>query len=72
VTVLPFRAAATSPVDQDGTTVLLWGVPLHRLGSETNAARAADALQTLVDLGLLTPRGRLRAGLQASVESLAR
>lgn len=64
------RAARVGAVDQQGATLLLWGVPLQRMASETNATRAAIALQTLVDLGLLTPRGRLYAGLQASVAPL--
>lgn len=70
MSVHPFPAATrVDAVDQDGGSVFLWGVPTFR-GTASNAARAAEALQTLVDLGLLTPRGRLRAGLQASVEAL--
>lgn len=71
MSVLPFPAARTAAVDQDGETVFLWGVPIFK-GTQSNASRAAAALEELVRVGLLTPRGRLRAGLQASIAELGR
>jgi hypothetical protein len=55
-------------VDQDGGRVILWGERLKTYACESNAARACAALEVLVDLGLLTPRGVVRAMLKASLD----